>query len=180
MTIAHDPAIQAWLDQEDKRTAQMIRRYGTYIQYIGGEECSCCEYLGQSPRVLEQAEARNAPFAYTVGLFGVGHPELSIVGVDPATASAVLNEVSARIRAGHDLLPGELLAFEKWTHHVAVEVVPNPGEIVFAANRFYQRPDEYSVRLYQLTYDDERGRFPWDEGYANPPRLQPRPGDWCA
>ncbi len=46
MTIAHDPAIQAWLDQEDKRTAQMIRKYGTYIQYIGGASAPL-RHLGQ-------------------------------------------------------------------------------------------------------------------------------------
>ena len=180
MTIAHDPAIQAWLDQEDKQTVEMIRRYGVYIQYVGGDHCSACARLGQARPSGEPDEPREAPFAYTVGLFGIGHPELSIVGVDPGTASTVLNDVSARVRAGHDLVPGELLTFEKWTHRVTVESVPNPGEIAFAANQFYRRPDEYSVPMYQLTYDDRSGCFPWDEGYADAAWIQPRPGAWRA
>ena len=65
-----------------------------------------------------------------------------------------------------------------WPHRVLVEDVPNPGEIAFAANRYYQRPNEASVPLLQLTYDDRDGRFPTDDGYSNPDWVQPRPGDW--
>ncbi len=170
-----DPAIQAWLDQEDRHTTETIRKHGTCIQYVGGDECACCDHFGKRPPARQAA-----PFAYTVGLFGIGHPELLIIGVDPKTASAVLNDVSARIRAGRDLVPGEVLTFDGWTHRVTVEVVPNPGEIAFAANRFYQRPREYSVPLLQLTYDDKQGRFPWDDGYADPAWVQPRPGEFRA
>lgn len=174
MTLAPDPSLQAWLDQEDKRTADIIRTHGVYIQYVGGSECACCDHFDQEPA---EPEAHSTPFAYTVGLFGIGHPELLIVGTDPGTAMGVLNDVSARIRAGRDLVPGELLTFDGWAHRVTVEIVPNPGEIAFAANRFSQRPDEHSVPLLQLTYDDRWGRFPWDDGYANPSWVQPRPGD---
>ena len=59
------------------------------------------------------------------------------------------------------------------------EVLPNPGEILFTANRFYQRPEEASVPALQLSYDDKAGRFPWEEGYAAP-EMQPRPGTWSA
>lgn len=180
MTLLPDPSIQAWLDQEDKRTAEMIRKHGVYIQYVGGDECTCCDHFGRTQRGAERDEPRQPPFAYTVGLFGIGHPELAIVGVDPKTAASVLNDVSARVRDGHDFVPGELLTFDGWTHRVTVEAVPNPGEIVFAANRFYERPREYSVPLLQLTYDDERGRFPWDAGCAEPAGVQPRPGQWRA
>lgn len=163
MTLAPDPAIEAWLDQEDQRTAQIIRAHGTYVQYVGGD-----------------SRLQQAPFAYTVGLFGVGHPELLIVGVSHDTASVVLNDVSARVRAGQDLVAGQMLSFDDWAHRVVVEAVPNPGEIVFAANRFYRRPDDFSVEVLQLTYDDKGGRFPWDEGYRNPAWVQPRPGEFRA
>jgi hypothetical protein len=73
-----------------------------------------------------------------------------------------------------------LLEFDNWSHRVTVEEVPNPGEIVFGANRFYQRPDEASVPVLQLTYDDLGGRFPWQDGYANPDWIQPRPGEFRA
>jgi hypothetical protein len=72
-----------------------------------------------------------------------------------------------------------LLTFEKWPHRIVVEAVPNPGEIVFAANGHYQRPDEASAPVYQLSYDDTAGRFPWDPDYAAP-EMQPRPGTFRA
>ncbi|MFT4135875.1 DUF4262 domain-containing protein [Microbacterium sp.] len=178
MTRTSDLAIQAWLDQEDKHTADVIRAHGVYIQYVGGDQCSCCSRLGDATDDAQRDE--QPPFAYTVGLFGIGHPELLMVGVDPGTASGVLNEVADRIRGGNDLVPGELLTFEGWTHRVTVEAVPNPGEIAIAANRFYRRPPEHSVPLLQLTYDDKQRRFPWETGYAIPPWIQPRPGEFRA
>jgi hypothetical protein len=104
---------------------------------------------------------------------------LLIVGVSHETALEVLNELGARIRAGETLLPGQLITFDGWPHRVMPEEVPNPGEIVFGSNRFYQRSDEFSVPVLQLTYDDVDGRFPWEEGYATPD-LQPRPGTFQA
>lgn len=158
-----EPQIQAWLDQEDTLVAQMIREHGQFIQLVCGEP-------GSVP----------PEFAYTVGLFGLGHPELVILSVGAHTAMGVLNTLGARIRGGANLVPGELLTFDEWPHRIVVEELPNPGEILFAANRHYQRPDEASVPAYQLTYDDKWGRFPWDDGYANPPEVQPRPGTWTA
>lgn len=160
MSSMSDLEIQAWLDQEDEHTAQIIRAHGVYIQYVGGD-----------------SEQREASFAYTVGLFGLRHPELLIVGVDPHRSAGVLNEVSALVRGGRNIVPGEQLSFTDWPRRAVAEVVPNPGEIVFAANRFYQRPAEASVTLLQLTYDDENGRFPWEKGYSNPAWVQPRPGE---
>jgi Domain of unknown function (DUF4262) len=156
-------AIQAWLDQEDQHVAQIIRKHGQFIQLVMGD-----------------APAQLPSFAYTVGLFGLGHPELVVLSVDSGTASGLLNNLGDRIRAGDNLVPGSLLSFDDWDHRVVVEELPNPGEIVFSANRHYQRPAEASVPVYQLTYDDKGGRFPWDPGYANEPYLQPRPGTWTA
>jgi Domain of unknown function (DUF4262) len=163
--------IQAWLDQEDARMASAIRQHGWIIEYIGGGECSAPECDG--------ADDEGPPFAYTVGMFGLHHPKLLVFGLDPLDAYGLLNTTSARISAGETLIPGQMLEFEEWGHRVVVEEVPNPGEIVFTANRYYQRPDEHSVPVFQLTYDDGLGRFPWDAGYAEPER-QPRPGTFRA
>ncbi len=73
----------------------------------------------------------------------------------------------------------QVVEFEDWPHRVVPETVPNPGEIVFGANSFYDRPPAASVPVLQLTYDDTGGRFPWDEGHL-PPDLQPRPGSFQA
>jgi hypothetical protein len=156
--------LQAWLDQEDQHVAQTIRKHGQFIQLVGGDVSS-----------------QSLPsFAYTVGLFGLGHPELVVLSVGSDTACGLLNDLGARIRAGDNLIAGSLLSFEHWSHRVTVEELPNPGEILFSANRHYQRPAEASVPAYQLTYDDMLGRFPWDPGYSNGPHVQARPGTWRA
>jgi hypothetical protein len=166
-----DARTQAWLDQEDARVAAMIRRYGWAIEYVGGGSCSAPGCDG--------GHSDGPAFAYTVGLFGLNHPELLIFGVPPGTAAGVLNTLGERIRSGEALLPGRIIAFEEWPHRIIPEHVPNPGEIVFSANRYYQRPPQASVPVLQLSYDDTAGRFPWETGYAAP-ALQPRPGTFHA
>lgn len=165
-----DAATQAWLDQEDAMVADVVRRHGWFIQYVGG---GCCSRPG-----CDGGDDDGPPFAYTVGLFGMGHPELVIFGVDPEAALGILNDLGRRVRAGDALLAGRLIDFERWRHRVVTEEVPNPGDIVFTANRFYQRPDEASVPVLQVSYDDGGGRFPWEEGYDGP--VQPRPGSFRA
>lgn len=162
---------QAWFDQHDAHITAMIRRYGWYIAYIGGDLCS-------RPR-CDGDHIGEPPFAYTVGLFGLAHPELLIHGVDSDTALYVLNALGDEVRAGEPLLPGQLAAVAEWPHRIVAETLPNPGEIVFEANRFYQRPRQASVPVLQLSYDDAEGRFPWEEEYATP-ELQPRPGTFKA
>lgn len=163
---------QAWLDQEDARITSVIRRHGWAIEYIGG---GCCSAPG-----CDGGDDDGPPFAYTVGLFGLGHPELLVFGLEPGTAMHLLNALGDRIREDEEtLLPGQLLTFDEWEHRVIPEVVPNPGEIVFSANRFYQRPSEFSVPVLQLSYDDLSGRFPWEDDYSHP-ELQPRPGTFRA
>lgn len=156
-----NPQIQARLDQEDAKVTQIIRKYGWFIQWVG------CDPVDLPPS-----------FAYTVGLFGIGHPELVVCSLSQGSSAGLLNHLGDRIRAGDNLLPGQLLTFDDWPHHVLVEVLPNPGEILLSANRHYQRPPEVSVEAYQLTYNDKAGNFPWDAGYGNAPTLQPRPGTW--
>jgi hypothetical protein len=139
------PQVQAWLDQEDARAIDMIRRHGWRVEYVGGPVCSapgCCSVGNDGP-----------PFAYTIGLFGMGHPELLVFGLPVPAALDLLNEVGSGIRNGRDLMPKEELTFSDWPRRVIPEVVPNPGEIVFGANRHYQRPAEASVPVLQLTYD---------------------------
>jgi hypothetical protein len=157
-----DPQITAFLDQEDAHLAAVLREHRWAVQWVGPGE-----------------ESGQPPFAYTVGLFGLGHPELVVSGVGPAVARGMLNWAAALVVAGRDLVPGEELSTETGGRLV-VEGCPNPGEIVFSANRWYRRPDEFSVPAYQLTWPDAAGRFPWDDGYAEPPGGQARPGAWRA
>jgi Domain of unknown function (DUF4262) len=161
--MTNDAQTIAWLDQEDARLAQTIRSHRLAVQYV---------HAGEEPDEPD--------FGYTVGLFGLGHPEWVAVGLDHETAGDLLNEVAGLVVAGRDLVPGEVLSDDDGTPVITVEVVPNPAEILFSANRFYQRPDEYSVPAFQLTWAIDGGLFPWDVHYPWGPERQPRPGTWRA
>jgi Domain of unknown function (DUF4262) len=158
--------LEAWLDQEDARITAMVRRYGWSVEYIYSD--------GSGP-----AEYASIPFSYTVGLFGLGHPELLIFNVPPATACGVMNELGERIRQGENLVAGQLVTFDGWPHRIVPETVPNSYEIVLGAYRHYDRPPNLAIPVLQLTYDDRSGRFPWEPGY-DPSATQPRPGSFKA
>ena len=161
--MTNDAQTIAWLDQEDARLAQVIRTHRLAVQYVAAGE-----------------ESDEPCFGYTVGLFGLGHPELVAVGLDYDDAGGLLNKVAALVVDGRDLVPGEVLHDDDGVAVITVEVVPNPAEILYSANRFYQRPDEFSVPAFQLTWALDGGIFPWDEGYPCDPDCQPRPGTWRA
>jgi hypothetical protein len=165
-----DARTRAWLDQQDAWYADAIRRHGCAVVYVGGEACSypgCSHPPGDQPA-----------FAYSIGLFGLFHPELLIFSQPPRVAALVLNRLAERVWKGEALLPGQIITVEGWEHRIVPEEVPNPGEIVFQANRYYRRPPDESVPVLQLSYDDGDGRFPWEEGYAS--ASQPRPGTFRA
>ena len=116
-------AFEAWLDQDDRNIAMKIREFGIFIRYVYGEQ-----------------DSEETPFAYTVGLFGLGHPELLIFGMNESSTAGVLNTMYERVRAGGDLTPGELVTLEDWPHRLYVEEVPNPAEIVIDVYRHYRYP----------------------------------------
>jgi hypothetical protein len=154
----------AWLDQQDAHLAQTIREHRFAVQYVfPGEEGS-----------------DEPAFGYTVGLFGLGHPELVVVGLSSEGTHGLLNRAAGLVVDGRNLVPGEVVHRDDGQAVFTVESVPNPGEILFSANRFYQRPDEFSVPAFQLTWAHRDGTFPWDDGYPCGPDCQPRPGTWRA
>lgn len=161
--MTHDAQSIAWLDQEDARLTETIRAHRLAVQYVVAGE-----------------ESDEPCFGYTVGLFGMGHPELVAVGLGYEVTGALLNKVAGLVLDGRDLVPGEVLTDDDGVPMVMIEPVPNPGEILFSANRFYQRPDEFSVPAFQLTWTHPGGLFPWDPGYPCGPGCQPRPGTWRA
>ena len=164
-----DPQTTAWLDQEDAHLAQLIRAHHWVVQYV---------FPGSEDDEVE--EGSGPPFGYTVGLFGLGHPELVVVGLGQDNSHAILQRVATLVAAGRDLVPGELLTFPDRPDGLVVEVLPNAGEVLFVANRHYRRPDEHSVPAFQLTWQHRDGTWPWDAAYPCGPGCQPRPGTWRA
>lgn len=177
MEIAPPPGVVAWLDQDRRTVIRNIRRYGVHLTYVFDDpaRCACCRALGETGAAGEEPPA-GPPFCYTTGLFGAGHPELVVVGLGEARSMLLLNAVAQGVLDDdRDLTPGQELIVDGVT--VLVEELPDPGEVVLAANFFYQRPSEVSVPAYQLTWADSAGRFPWDAGHDPGAWPQPRPGE---
>jgi len=152
-----------FLDQSDAWTRETIRRVGWALQYV---------FDGEDEQV--------PPYCYTIGLHELGHPELLVVGLDHGTAAHLLNTVGERIRHGEWLRVGDVLTVDERSNRLEVRTVPNPGDILFSANRHYRRADEDSIPAYQLVWHDMNGRFPWDAGYELPAWRQPLPGTFRA
>jgi Domain of unknown function (DUF4262) len=174
--VMTDPQTTAWLDQEDTHLAQLIRAHRWVVQYVFPGNCAdCADEWGE-----EGDDDGGPPFGYTVGLFGLGHPELVVVGLGHEDTHAILQRVASLVAGGRDLVPGELLTFPDRPDGLAVEELPNAGEVLFVANRHYRRPDEHSVPAFQLTWQHRDGTFPWDADHPFGPACQPRPGTWRA
>lgn len=167
--MGSDPQTTAWLDQEDAHTARLIREHRFTVTYVFP-----CD--PEDEHDLDEPDG--PPFGYTTGLFGLGHPELVVVGLGQLTTHAVLTRAAELVLDGRDLVPGEHLTWPDRPDGLVVEVLPNPGEVLFCANRFYQRPDEFSVPAYQLAWQHRDGTWPWDADHLC--GCQPRPGTWRA
>ncbi|HEY0508410.1 MAG TPA: DUF4262 domain-containing protein, partial [Blastococcus sp.] len=78
-----DPQTLAWLDQEDAHLAQTIRAHRWAVQYVGAGD-----------------EPDEPAFGYTIGLFGLGHPELVLVGLGARTTHSILGRVAGIVADG--------------------------------------------------------------------------------
>ena len=101
-----------------------------------------------------------------------------------------LKSLTRALEIGRDVLKGggtSLDAVEKVVRFLEDDPLFNAGKGAVYTHEGTHELDAGSrtVRFvdplppYQLTYDDEQGRFPWDEGYADAD-IQPRPGTWRA
>ena len=145
--MTQDPQTIAWLDQEDARLAQIDPH----------------PPLRRSVRRGRATSPTSPAFGYTVGLFGLGHPELVVTGLDHRTSHALLNRVAGMVVDGRDLVPGEVLQDDTGRDIAHRRGAAQPRRRPASrANRFYERPDEFSVPAFQLTWADADGGFPWD------------------
>jgi hypothetical protein len=134
--------VQQWLDQEDAWMRETVRRHGWAVQYVGGEEC--CGPSGGAP-----------PFAYTVGLYGFGHPELLAYGLGQHSACSVLNQLGERVRQGERLGPGEPVTIDGGTHRVLLFPFRDDGDtpVLISAQRFYDATQDRPVPVLQVVWD---------------------------
>ncbi|WP_366917470.1 DUF4262 domain-containing protein [Microbacterium thalli] len=87
---AHPQEI-ARLHQERRRVAETIRRCGIAAENVIGDP-----------------ERREPSFASSIGLFGLGRPEVLVSGLSDGNAGALITDVVAHVRAavGAGQLPG--------------------------------------------------------------------------
>lgn len=161
-----DPvALQQWRDQCEARTRDIIRTHGWAVEAVFGDH-----------------RRRRPDFAYTVGLWGFGHPELLVLGLPVDPAARLLNELGERVRAGERMQAGDEVAsvLVHPAHVVQLLRLPRPETILFAAQSTYRRPGGKVVPALQVVYPDSRGRYPWDPAYADTRWMQPLPGAFAA
>lgn len=123
-------------------------------------------------RVGADRESGQAAFSYTVGLTGLGHPEVVITGMPFTHAQTFLNNIGDDVRTGTRFEPG-----------LVTEDLTGPGAPV----RFLAVEDTRGllavkqvyghVQAVQIVWPDSAGRLPWLEGYNNPPGAQPLLGE---
>lgn len=115
----------------------------------------------------DQAEARPASAAYTVGLFEqFGHPELLVFGLTVSTMQAMLTGMAEAIkRTGARFKAGESYAQVLEKHEILLRAIPAHE----AEKRMRVAPTYYGRRHFealQIVWPDETGRYPWDPGFA--------------
>ena len=110
----------AWLDQEDARIAECIRRYGVYLTYVGGAAPALPAVPEETVTKAPPSATRSASSDWTPEPRHRRHPTRT-------RPAAALNDLAARIREGANLVPGELITFDDWPHRIVAEELSNPA-----------------------------------------------------
>lgn len=117
---------------------------------------------------VQFVEDARRPFAYTVGLHGIGQPELLITGMLAQTSARLLNSIAHQIvDDDFPVRPGVHIDYQSEFLFEVVEVEHPDVHLKCAVGLFGPR-----IRAFQLVWADKRGRWPWDRGW-NHPRPQP-------
>jgi len=112
------------------------------------------------------------PFAYTVGLTAYDRPELLTAGLPPEVVHCLLNDLARRVydtaeRFTHGQRVSDLIA-----DHDAI-IIDGPPTHDLLPGMAIARYGRHQIRLQQLVWPDQQGRFPWDSGYNFGPHAQP-------
>lgn len=141
------------------RCREIIKKYGWMVQ-------------GVFPTVNEPDDV---PFAYTVGLTDAGLPELTVSGLGPEQAMAILN-TAAQQHCRQEFTAGSL-AEEIAANGVVFRVIDAPDVVMGIGQRLYGgRP----LRALQIVWPDREGHFPGDPGWLHPGAQEIFGGRWAA
>ncbi|OUC79836.1 DUF4262 domain-containing protein [Gordonia lacunae] len=153
-----------------RSTIETIRRCGWQVTSVGEADA---EFDGRTVRTRGEQILPECGYSYTAGLSLHSIPELSIYGVDPLTATHILNEL------------GALLHREDWRDLVAAQV-DIPLQTVAVTVRLIEQLDHDELLLanllfpdhpkLQVVWPDDHGHLPWEDGYTLLPMHQPVTG----
>lgn len=126
---------------------EMVAGSGWVIADLAGEVCDD----GVFPAI-----------AYTIGLTGLGHPEIVITGRMPDQAVEVLNLLASRVWDGLAIGAGD-----RWTAGgLDLEVIGVPGRPDWLRWAALIHPDR-PVRGIQAVWADGEGLFPWQQEFPD-------------
>lgn len=112
---------------------------------------------------VQFVESERLPFAYTVGLYARGLPELLLTGLPPQTSARLLNSIAHQIvEDGIAVQPAMHIDYQGEFLLEVVEVDHPEVHLKFAAALFGPQ-----IRALQLVWTDDPGRWPWDTGWAH-------------
>lgn len=156
-----DPAqVRRWLERQAAWLSDKVARVGWAIQAV-------------------EVSADAPPFAYTIGLWNLGHPEIVVFGLDFGCSVHLLDALARGVaNGGSRLRDGDEVAADGLP--VRLFGVRNPGDIVFRANQFFAMAPDESVPVLQAIYPDDSGVWPWEPGCRLPRGGQPMPGTFVA
>ena len=116
--------------------------------------------------VMKIANDKGPDFAYSVGIFRtLGHPEILMFGLPPATMHRLINDVGNRVRAGARYVAGQRTDEFLEGYDVTFRAVPPfqyAGHLGWAT-WFYDGEDFPAL---QMVYPDRDRRWPWEEGVS--------------
>lgn len=121
-----------------------------------------------APRLGEEG----VPFAYTVGLTAMGHPEIVEQGLPNEVGHQFLNLVGEEVRAGRRFrAPSIVTDLTDGGQPVAFIHAEDTSELT-AVEQVYG-----AVEALRLVWSDRSGRLPWDVGFGSASH-QPLLGEW--
>jgi hypothetical protein len=141
------------------------------IESVAAETLARIEKFGFTV-VSVSGSHSSVPFSYTVGLTGLGEPELMLIGIPVTDASIVLGNLASRVADGQRYKPGDVPADVLGDGYDVMICGPVPA--VWCRSQGYPPGlagmlyGKEAVRVYQVVYQDRNRLYPWQEGYAVP------------
>lgn len=136
--------------------------------HVGRTARRARDYVRSARTDCTYVECERRPFAYTVGLYEQGLPELLVTGLNPKNSARLLNSMAHDVAdCGTVLYPAMHIDFQSEFFLEVVEVEHPDVHLKFAIGLY--GPE---VRAHQLVWTDDARRWPWDRGWAHGRRRQ--------